>query len=188
LLTAFAVSFGIVFAAEIGDKSMLVALAFATVYRWWQVLIGITLATLFVHLGSVAIGKFASEFLPETAVGIAAGVAFIVFAAWTIRGDTLSEDDTKPKAGIGPIAIVTFAFFLAELGDKTMLATITLATQYESFVGTWIGSTLGMVAADGLAIGVGIIAGSRLPQKQIRYVAAALFVVFGVALIYQSVT
>jgi putative Ca2+/H+ antiporter (TMEM165/GDT1 family) len=187
LLTAFGVSFGIVLAAEIGDKSQLVALAFSSVYRWWQVLLGITVATLVVHLGSVALGKVAEDNLPETAVGIAAGLAFIAFAVWTVRGDTLSGDETGRRVGLGPIAVVTVAFFLAELGDKTMLATVTLATQYDSFVGTWFGSTLGMVAADALAIGVGVLAGKRLPQKQIRYFAAALFVVFGVVLIVQAV-
>ena len=186
MLTAFAVSFGIIFVAEIGDKSQLVALAFASVYKWWQTLIGITIATLVVHLGSVALGKVAEDFLPETAVAIVAGLAFIVFAAWTLRGDTLSGDEMKSRTGLGPIAVVTVAFFLAELGDKTMLATITVATQYDSFVGTWLGSTLGMVAADALAIIVGVVAGKRLPQKQIRYIAATLFVVFGVLLIAQA--
>ena len=75
MLTAFAVSFGIIFAAEIGDKSQLVALAFSSVYRWWQVLLGITVATLVVHAGSVGLGKVAEDFLPETAVAEGGGLA-----------------------------------------------------------------------------------------------------------------
>lgn len=188
MLTAFVVSLGIVFAAEIGDKSMLVALAFAVVYRWWQVLAGIIVATLLVHLGSVAIGKFASELLPEAVVGFVAGLSFIGFAIWTLRGDTLTGDNTRSRTGFGPIAIVTFAFFMAELGDKTMLATVALATQYKSWAGTWLGSTAGMVAADAVAILLGVVAGSRLPQQKIRYVAAALFVAFGLVLIGRSVS
>ncbi len=183
MLTALWVSFGLVAIGEMGDKSQLVALAFASVYRWWQVVIGILIATLVVHAGSVAVGKVAAENLPETALSIVAGISFFGFAAWTLRGDKISEDDTKARGGFGPIVVVTVAFFIAELGDKTMLLTVTLATQYESFIGTWIGSTLGMVAGSGLAIVVGSFAGSRLPQRQINYIAAALFVGFGIVLI-----
>ena len=80
------------------------------------------------------------------------------------------------------IVAVGVAFFLAELGDKTMLATITLATQ-EGWLGTWIGSTVGMVAADALAIGVGAVLGRKLPERTIRYGAAALFALFGLLLV-----
>ena len=83
------------------------------------------------------------------------------------------------------ILAVGTAFFLAELGDKTMLATITLATREEP-IGTWLGSTAGMIAADGIAIAIGRWLGTRLPEKAIRYLAAGLFVLFGVALIAEG--
>jgi putative Ca2+/H+ antiporter (TMEM165/GDT1 family) len=119
-------------------------------------------------------------------IAVGAGIAFLFFAAWTLRGDELSE---KEKEGGRPAAHVfwaaTLTFFLAELGDKTMLATITLATR-EGLFGTWLGSTLGMVAADALAIGLGILLGKHLPERVIRYGAAASFVVFGVLLVLEG--
>ena len=122
-------------------------------------------------------------------INIVAGIAFLAFAAWTLRGDELTDEEeakAAPSQGAAILA-VGVAFFLAELGDKTMLATITLATP-EGWLGTWIGSTIGMVAADALAIVVGALLGRRLPEKAIRYGATAAFVVFGVLLIVQGVT
>ena len=82
---------------------------------------------------------------------------------------------------------VAIAFFLAELGDKTQLATISLAAQYHSFLGVWLGSTFGMVAADGIAIVVGIIAGKKLPEKLIKYISTAIFIIFGAWIIIDAV-
>jgi putative Ca2+/H+ antiporter (TMEM165/GDT1 family) len=114
-------------------------------------------------------------------------VAFLGFAAWTLRGDKLDEDEAQraERSSGSAVWAAAVAFFLAELGDKTMLATITLATS-EGLFGTWLGSTLGMVAADALAIGVGAQLGRRLPDKAIRYGAAASFVVFGILLLLQG--
>ena len=116
-----------------------------------------------------------------------AGLAFFGFAAWTIRGDTLGEQDRNRAARAGRWALLTIgtAFFLAELGDKTMLATITLATTEEPW-GTWIGSTAGMVAADAIAIVVGALLGTRLPDRAIKVFAALAFVVFGAFLILEG--
>jgi putative Ca2+/H+ antiporter (TMEM165/GDT1 family) len=160
------------------------ALAFATRYRAIDVLIGITAATLLVHLGSVVLGATVAAALPTDAISIAGGIAFLIFAAWTLRGDSLDEDESlKATRTSGSIILaVGTAFFLAELGDKTMLATITLATRQEA-VGTWLGSTAGMVAADAIAIGVGKVLGTRLPERAVRYGAAAAFVLFGVILL-----
>jgi putative Ca2+/H+ antiporter (TMEM165/GDT1 family) len=187
-LAALAISFGVIFVAELGDKSQLMAMAFATRFKPWPVLIGITLATSLVHLVSVAIGYGLGAALPTGWISLAAGLAFFGFAAWTLRGDTLTEEEkAKAERGSGSaILAVTGAFLLAELGDKTMLATITLATQYGWF-GTWIGSTVGMVAADALAILVGRMLGKRLPEKVVTYGAAALFAIFGVWLIAEAV-
>lgn len=144
----------------------------------------ISAATAVVHLLSVAVGAALGAALPTDAISIAAGVAFLAFAVWTIRGDELDDDDQARAARGGRSVFFTVAgaFFLAELGDKTMLATITLAT-HEGWFGTWIGSTLGMVAADALAIVVGAALGRKLPEKAIKYGAAALFAIFGVLLI-----
>ena len=183
---AFLLSTAVIFVAELGDKSQLMAMTFAARYRARDVLIGITVATAVVHLASVGIGFWIGDAFADHqgAIAIAAGIAFLGFAAWTLRGDELTEEEAdKARRSRGAaILAVGVAFFLAELGDKTMLATITLATQ-EGGLGTWIGSTVGMVAADALAIAVGALLGRQLPEQVIRYGAAALFALFGVLLV-----
>ncbi|MFE0590733.1 TMEM165/GDT1 family protein [Micromonospora echinospora] len=187
-LVALAVSFGVIFVAELGDKSQLMALTFATRFRTVPVLIGITIATAVVHLVSVAIGYGLGATLPTGWIALIAGLAFLGFGAWTLRGDTLTEEEKRKaeRSTKSAVFAVGVAFFLAELGDKTMLATITLATQYGWF-GTWIGSTIGMVAADALAIVVGRMLGRKLPEKTIKYGAAILFAICGLWLILDGV-
>ena len=184
---AFVLSFGVIFLAELGDKSQLMAMAFASRYRAMTVLAAVTIATLIVHAGSVLIGSAFALVLPTAAIQVVAGLSFFAFAAWTIRGDELGEDDEGRAKRSGRWAMLTIgtAFFLAELGDKTMLATITLATTEEP-LGTWLGSTAGMVAADALAIAVGALLGTRLPERAIKVFAAGAFVVFGAVLIAQG--
>ncbi|WP_067495156.1 TMEM165/GDT1 family protein [Actinoplanes sp. TFC3] len=187
-LVATAVSFAVIFVAELGDKSQLMALTFATRFKPLPVLIGITVATAVVHLVSVGVGYGLGATLPTGWISLVAAIAFLAFGAWTLRGDKLTDDEkTKAERSTGSaILAVGGAFFLAELGDKTMLATITLATQYGWF-GTWLGSTVGMVAADALAILVGRLLGRHLPEKAIKYGAAALFVIFGVWLLIEAI-
>ncbi|BBX89725.1 TMEM165/GDT1 family protein [Mycolicibacterium boenickei] len=187
MLAALLLSFAVIFVAELGDKSQLMAMTFALRYRWWVVLVGITAATTAVHLISVAVGHYLGAALPTHLLGILAGVAFVFFGLWTLRGDKLSDDEaTKAQRSTAPAFFtVTSAFLLAELGDKTMLATITLAAD-NNWVGVWIGSTIGMVAADALAIMVGAIAGKHLPERVIQLGAAALFVIFGLAMLLEA--
>jgi putative Ca2+/H+ antiporter (TMEM165/GDT1 family) len=189
VLVSAAVSFGAIFAAEMGDKSQLMALTFATRFRAVSILIGITIATALVHAVSVGIGAILQLSLPTRAINIAAGLLFFGFGVWTLRGDTLTQADEVRAArasGRSAVATASAAFFLAELGDKTMLATITLATTYAA-LGVWIGSTLGMVAADGLAIVVGRLLGTRLPERAVRIGAAILFFLFGAGLLVEGV-
>ena len=145
---ALLLSFGIIFVAELGDKSQLMALALAARYRPWPVLVGITIATGAIHAVSVVAGGLIGAALPTKAINVVAGVAFLGFVAWTFRGDKLATTRCQGR----PVHVLgrpggDGRLPLAELGDKTMLATVTLATT-GSLVGTWIGSTLGMVAAD----------------------------------------
>jgi putative Ca2+/H+ antiporter (TMEM165/GDT1 family) len=187
-MPAFFVSFGLIFFAELGDKSQLVALWFATRYHWWLVIAAVTAATLVVHFASTAIGASADALLPEPALLIVVGLSFFVFAAWGLRGDTLDEAE-RPLARTlwGGFAVVTTAFFVSELGDKTQLATVSLGGSEESFVGVWLGSTAGMVAADALAIVAGAVLGKRLPERAMAIVAAALFAAFGTLAIGRAV-
>ena len=186
-MSAFLLSFGVIFLAELGDKSQLMALAFAARYPARLVIIAVSIATLIVHAGSVLLGSAFALALPTQAIQIVAGLAFFAFAAWTMRGDELgdAEEDRAAKTGRWALVTIGTAFFLAELGDKTMLATITLATTEEP-IGTWLGSTAGMVAADALAIVIGAILGTRMPERAIKIFASAAFVVFGVILIAEA--
>lgn len=187
VLSAFLVSFAFIFVAELGDKSQLMALTFATRYPMGVVLAGITAATALVHAVSVGIGAALGAALPTRPIKVIAAVAFVVFALWTLRGDSLSDEE-KERAKEGTRSafwVVAVVFFLAELGDKTMLATITLATEH-GIVGTWLGSTVGMVVADALAIVVGRHLGARLPEKAIRIGAALLFFAFAIWLFVEA--
>ncbi|MFC4530023.1 TMEM165/GDT1 family protein [Sphaerisporangium dianthi] len=188
-MEAFWISLGVIFVAELGDKSQLMAMTFATRFKPWPVLAGITLATAVVHLLSVGLGGLIGDALPTKAIAVVAGLAFLGFALWTLRGDELSDEESRKaeRTTRNALVAVTVAFFLSELGDKTMLATITLATQHGWF-GTWVGSTVGMVAADALAIVAGRMLGKHLPEKVIRYGAAAAFAVFGILLLAEALT
>ena len=188
MFAALLLSLGVIFVAELGDKSQLMAMTFALRHRWWVVLAGITAATTAVHLISVAVGHYLGAALPAHLLGILAGVAFVLVGLWTLRGDRLCDDEaTRAQRSTAPAFLaVTSAFLLAELGDKTMLATVTLAADHD-WVGVWIGSTLGMVAADALAIVVGALAGKHLPERLIQLTAAALFLAFGVGMLVDGV-
>lgn len=185
-MTAFWISLFVVFIAELGDKTQLVAMAFATRYSARLVLSAVLVATLAVHLLSVFLGEAAGSLLPAFWVKLLAGVSFIGFGLWTLRGDEISDEETRRTSRFGPFLTVAVTFFLAELGDKTMLATISVATQYRSFVGVWLGSSLGMVAADGLAIAVAGALGKRMPEKAIRIGAASIFFVSGAVTLWQA--
>jgi len=187
VLSALLLSFAVIFVAEMGDKSQLMAMMFALRYKWWVVLAAITAATTIVHVLSVAIGHYLGAALPTHLLGIIAGVMFVIFGLWTLRGDKLTDADANraQKAAAPAFFVVTSAFLLAELGDKTMLATITLAADND-WVGVWIGSTVGMVVADGLAIIVGAVAGKHLPERLIQISAAALFLLFGAYMLLES--
>ena len=181
VVSAFLISFGFIFVAELGDKSQLMALTFATRFPMRVVLAGITTATAVVHAVSVGIGAAVGAALPTRPIKVVAAVAFVIFALWTLRGDRLTDEE-RERAREGSRSafwVVTVVFFLAELGDKTMLATITLATEHGIF-GTWLGSTIGMVLADALAIVVGRRLGARLPERAIRIGAALLFFAFAI--------
>ncbi|MBP2370500.1 TMEM165/GDT1 family protein [Pseudonocardia parietis] len=188
-LVAFAVSLGVVFVAELGDKSQLMALTFATRFKALPVLVGITIAAAVTHLVSVAVGYGLGTSLPTGWITLVAALAFIGFGLWSLRGDADGDADgqrpPRPRSG-SAVVTVTMAFFLAELGDKTMLATVALASQYH-WVGVWLGSTAGMVAASGLAILVGRTLGRRLPERMIEIGGAVLFLGFGAVMLVDAI-
>lgn len=174
----FWLSLVMIFIAELGDKTQLVSLALATRYNARVVLAGVFAATLVVHVFSAALGKLAGGLLPEHWVRFLSGLAFIAFGLWTLRGDSLNSEPKAHGRLASPFFVVFTVFFLAELGDKTMLGTVTLAAT-GAFVPVWLGSTLGMVISDGLAIGVGTLMGTRLPERLVKVGAALIFFAFG---------
>jgi Ca2+/H+ antiporter, TMEM165/GDT1 family len=182
-VSGFWISLTLVFLAELGDKTQLVALMLATRFKAGIVLAGVFVATLLVHAFSVILGDLAGKLVPHGWIMVLSGLAFIGFAAWTWRGDRLDDENQKVQRITSPFMIVAVTFFLAELGDKTMLSTVTLASQY-SPVPVWLGSTVGMVLSDALAIWVGQALGTRLPEKAVKVGAAFIFLAFGLFSLY----
>jgi Ca2+/H+ antiporter, TMEM165/GDT1 family len=187
VIDAFVLSFGVIFLAELGDKSQLMALAFAARFKPWIVLLAVALGSLLLFAISVVIGRAFALALPTNVINLVAGIAFLVFAVWTLRDEEPDEEKDRRSGSSNLSALLTVggAFLLAELGDKTMLATITLAATHDP-IGTWLGAVAGEVTADALAIGVGALLGSRLPERAIKLFAAGAFVVFGVVLIAEA--
>lgn len=183
-MEAVLVALGVVFLAELGDKSQLIALTFAARGRPFVVLAGIAVAIVILQTIAVGVGAVVREAMPERPIQIVAALAFFGFALLALREDDEVEVDRVPRtAGAVALAAGT-AFFLAELGDKTQLATLTLAST-NGAIGTWIGAVIGEVAADALAVAVGAKVGARLPTHVLRFVSAAAFVVFGVVLLLE---
>ncbi|MCX5754267.1 MAG: TMEM165/GDT1 family protein [Candidatus Krumholzibacteria bacterium] len=183
-MTAFLASLMFVVLAEMGDKTQLLAMAFATRYRSHKVLIAVFLATLANHSLAVAAGHFLSVVIPMDIISLVAAVSFVVFGLWTVRGDAL-EGEEKKESRFGPIVTVGIAFFLAEMGDKTQLATISLAVEYRNMLNVLMGTTLGMVIADTVGIVVGVVLCKHIPGRIIKWVSAGAFVLFGFVGVYR---
>jgi len=183
-VAAFLASFTLVVLAEMGDKTQLLAMAFATRYRWSTVMLGVLAATAANHLLAVAVGAYLTNVIPLKAIKIAASASFVIFGLWTIRGDELHGEDRR--FAFSPFWTVAVAFFLAEMGDKTQLATVALAATYNTVIPVWMGTTAGMMVSDAFGIAVGIVMGKRLPERLIKWTAALIFIGFGLFGLYQT--
>ncbi|SHH92717.1 Putative Ca2+/H+ antiporter, TMEM165/GDT1 family [Sporobacter termitidis DSM 10068] len=185
-LIAFLFAAGAVVLAEMGDKTQLLAMAFATKYKASKVLLGVFIATVFNHALAVAIGNLITRFeAAQIWIQAIASLSFIFFGLWTIRGDKLEGEENKVSK-FGAIATVGIAFFLAEMGDKTQLATIALAAKFPRCpVGILVGTTTGMLIADGIGIIVGVVLCKRIPEKTVKLISAGAFAVFGLIGSYQ---
>lgn len=181
-------AFSLLLLVELGDKTMLLAIALGARYRPGPVLVGVAVAAV-VMLGiATLVGAALGTALPQRAISIGAGLLFLGFGAWTLWGDDDDDDDDESTGLRGGSVVlgVTLAFLVAELGDKSMIATTALAGS-QAAVPTWLGASAGMTAASGLAIVVATLLGSRLPERVVRLVAAATFAVFGVLLLVEGI-
>ncbi|MBI4240283.1 MAG: TMEM165/GDT1 family protein [Candidatus Rokubacteria bacterium] len=166
------------------DKTQLLTLAFAAQLPLSQVLGGVLIGALASQAVAVALGATVLLLIPLAWVKLAAGLLFIGFGLWTPRRGGAPVSGEKRFGH--PLVAVAVSFFLAEMGDKTQLATAALAAEAQALVAVWLGSWLGMVVANALAAGGGAVLGRRLPDRWVKAGAAILFIVFGLNLIRQA--
>lgn len=180
-MEAFLVSTGLVAIAEIGDKTMLLAIVLAARFRKpWPILAGILVATLLNHGLAATVGAVAGHFLEGPWMKWVLGLLFIAFGAWALIPDRFDGDEAPATVKAGSVFLTTaIAFFFVEMGDKTQVATVGLAAQFDSILLVAAGTTVGMMLANGPAVWLGDRAASRLPLKYIRWAAAASFVAIG---------
>lgn len=211
----FSVAFVLIMIGELADKSQLLAMSLACRYKAWQVILGISVATFIVHFFTTLVGQAVGGFIPQGVLPWMTGLLFIGFGVWTLRGDSVDESDAEKGGRFGPVLATGIAFFLAELGDKTQIMTMTIAADPGTALVTYLktagpavqgwlealgmgpagvsaggrfwavtlGSTLGMVLADAVAIGVGRALGKNLPELLMRRISGAFFILFGVVAI-----
>lgn len=180
-------SFGLVAASEMGDKTQLLAFALATQFkRPWAIMAGILTATVLNHGLASWGGAWVSAHTPERLLRIGLSLTFVGFGLWILVPD---KDETGPTVNRwGAYATTTVTFFLAEMGDKTQLATVALGARFGSFWIVTIGTTLGMLFSDGLAVLLGGKFADKIPMTWVRRGAAALFVFFGFVILWKGVS
>jgi putative Ca2+/H+ antiporter (TMEM165/GDT1 family) len=180
-MEAFLVSTGIVALAEIGDKTQLLAFILASKFRKpLPIVLGILVATLANHGFAGALGSWITSLVEPQTMRWVLGLSFIAMAIWTLIPDKFDEDDAK-LARFGVFGTTLVAFFLAEMGDKTQIATVALAAQYNALIAVVAGTTLGMMIANVPAVLLGDRIANRMPVRLVHMVAAAIFAILGVA-------
>lgn len=180
-MEAFIVSTGIVALAEMGDKTQLLALVLAVRFRRpWPIVWGILVATLLNHALAGAVGAWVTTLLGPDVLRWVLGVSFIAMAAWMLVPDKLDDGDTATTPRFGVFGTTLVAFFLAEMGDKTQIATVMLAAQYNAFYAVVAGTTLGMMLANAPVVWLGERMTRKIPIKAIHIASAVVFAVLGV--------
>ncbi|HUL83499.1 MAG TPA: TMEM165/GDT1 family protein [Gammaproteobacteria bacterium] len=179
------VSVGVVALAEIGDKTQLLALILAARFkRPVPIIAGILCATLFNHALAGALGAWITTVVSPTVLRWVVGLSFIGMAAWTLIPDEIENEEGDVARRFGVFGATLITFFLVEIGDKTQIATVALAAHYGTPVLVVIGTTLGMLLADVPAVIVGDKLSARIPIRLVHSVAAAIFLLLGVATLF----
>jgi Ca2+/H+ antiporter, TMEM165/GDT1 family len=180
-MEAFLVSTGIVTLAEMGDKTQLLALILAARFRKpWPIVAGIFVATVLNHALAGALGAWVTTVLGPDVLRWILGVSFIAMAVWMLIPDKIDEGDTPQAPRLGVFATTVIAFFLAEMGDKTQIATVMLAAQYKAWAAVVAGTTLGMMLANAPVVWLGDKITRKVPIRVVHLVSAAIFAVLGV--------
>jgi putative Ca2+/H+ antiporter (TMEM165/GDT1 family) len=183
-LEAFLLSTGIVALAEMGDKTQLLSLVLAARFKKpWPIIWGILAATLLNHALAGAVGSWVMAAAGPDVMRWVLGVSFIAMAGWMLIPDKLDDEDAVPKRQFGVFFTTTWAFFLAEMGDKTQIATVALGAQYEPLVAVVAGTTLGMMLANAPVVFFGDAITRRVPIKAVHVVAALIFLALGVGVL-----
>ncbi|MCB1567326.1 MAG: TMEM165/GDT1 family protein [Xanthomonadales bacterium] len=178
-MESFLIATGVVALAEIGDKTQLLALLLAARYRsFWPLAWGILVATVLNHAAAAWLGSLVAGWLSPQALRWIVGIAFIAVALWTLKPDTM-DDDAAPSSRFGAFITTTIAFFLAEIGDKTQVATVVLAAQYTPLLAVILGTTVGMLLANLPVVALGAKFADRLPLRLARWTAAVVFALLG---------
>jgi putative Ca2+/H+ antiporter (TMEM165/GDT1 family) len=185
-MESFLVSLSTVAIAEIGDRTQLLSLMLAARYRRpWPILAGVLCATLANHALAGIVGVRIGKYLTPTVLDAVVGVSMIGMALWTLKPDTLDESQSgSPRANAFMATLI--AFFIAEIGDKTQIATVALAAAYANLLGVVAGTTVGMLLANAPVVFLGKAFSDRLPLKAIHYVACALFIVLGAVFLFRA--
>ena len=186
-MEAFFVSVVVVALGEIGDKTQLLALILAARYRRpWPIVAGILVATLANHALAGVVGNWIRSAVPPDVLRWAVALSFFAVAAWALKPDTLDQE-AAPATHAGVFGVTMVAFFLAEMGDKTQVATIVLAARFDSLAAVVVGTTVGMLLANVPVVFAGKLAAERIPFRAVRIAAALLFAALGAWVLYAGI-
>jgi putative Ca2+/H+ antiporter (TMEM165/GDT1 family) len=184
-LEAFLVSIGVVALGEMGDKTQLLAMLLAIRFRRpVPIILGIFVATLFNHASAGLVGSWVAAALGPTTLRWVIGVSFIAMAGWMLIPDKIDTGEATAPQRFGVFGSTVIAFFLAEMGDKTQIATVALAARFHDLWAVVAGTTLGMMIADVPAVLVGDRLAKRIPMKLVHGIAAAIFAVLGLLTLF----
>jgi len=186
MINEIAKATGLIFVAELGDKTQILAMAFALQFTVGQVLTGVALGSFLNHGLAVIIGAYLAHIIPLSAIRLASALLFLGFGLWTLRSKDDDDHDTNRSLN-SPVMVVALAFFLGELGDKTQLTAIALASNATFPWAILVGTVLGMVLTSLAAILVGSKLGERIPDFSLKLISSAVFIGFGIFHLSQTV-
>jgi len=185
-MTTFLTAFLLVFLAEIGDKTQLLALAFSTKFKVRQVLIGVMIGAFLNHGIAIALASFVAGLASGSSIKIFAASLFIGFGLWSMKLEFEDDEEGNEKFKFGPVITVAVAFFIGELGDKTQMTAMALGLDSASPFITLVGTTAGMIAVSSIGIIAGKLIGKKIPEVTMKFISSFVFLGFGVAGLYAA--